>query len=101
MGTRYQDEAVSELTAEAKAERYMAAGYRRISNTYRLVSRIDDPNWEKHRKIATLYQTGSSRASCEDYYRRVISKDKRARCRSKSSTGSPTQPARSPATAHP
>jgi len=60
-------------------------GYRRISNKYRMVARIDRPDWvehmaaQSHRTVADYFVTGDNSypaASWGDYFRRVYSKDK-------------------------
>lgn len=68
-------------------EEATAMGYRRISNTYRLVARIDRPDWLEHmattlrRAPADFYVRGRPTLTevdggwC-DYYRRCHSKDR-------------------------
>jgi hypothetical protein len=50
-------------------------GYRRISNRYRIISRIDRPDWIKwleDKGFMISFPLGST----ADFYRRVFSKDK-------------------------
>lgn len=72
------------MTDAETAADLIAKGYRRTSNKYRTVSRIDRPDWlnvlaiNLHRAPADFYVPGES-SPCGgwcDYYRRVISKDK-------------------------
>lgn len=66
------------------ADELIALGYRRTSNKYRIVSRIDRPDWVTvlavhcRRAPADFYQIGASdpEGNWCDYYRRVLSKDK-------------------------
>lgn len=61
----------------------IAQGYRRTSNKYGMVSRIDRPDWievlakELHRAPADFYVPGEPEPSGSwcDYYRRCLSKD--------------------------
>lgn len=68
---------------KAEAARLKALGYRRTSNRYRMLSRIDRPDWllalaeHLRRSPASLYIPDKSHPDgmwC-DYYRRVLSKD--------------------------
>lgn len=60
-----------------------AQGYRRVSNRYNLVARIDRPDWLQfmakslHRAPADFYVPGEEHPAGNwcDYYRRVHSKD--------------------------
>jgi hypothetical protein len=64
-------------------EELIAKGYRRISNAYCLVARIDRPDWLKilamhlHRSVAEFYIEGTEEISNRwpNYYRRVLSED--------------------------
>lgn len=61
-----------------------AMGYRRISNRHRIIARIDEPQWvqimaeELRRAPADFYVPGDKlpAANWDDYYRRVISRDR-------------------------
>lgn len=66
------------------ARRLGAMGYRRTSNKYGMVSRIDRADWLQHlaetmlnRVVADfcLHSTGMPSGSWCDYYRRCVSKD--------------------------
>lgn len=69
---------------DLSAEQLIARGYRRTSNKYRIVSRIDRPDWiavlaeEMRRAPADFYVPGEPDPAGNwcDYYRRVLSKDK-------------------------
>ena len=74
------------VVQEARAAAYMAQGYRRISGKHRMVSRIDRADWvellanninrkpeDVHRMVG---QSPAAMESWEDYYRRVLSKDR-------------------------
>jgi len=68
------------------AERLTGYGFCRISNTAKMLSRIDKPNWvdllahHLHRETTemerAIRQSPSSMASWEDYYRRTLSESK-------------------------
>jgi hypothetical protein len=71
-------------TTDLSAEELIALGYRKTSNAYGLVSRIDRPDWvevlaqEMRRAPADfIVRDGSGRISPSwcDHYRRVYSKD--------------------------
>jgi hypothetical protein len=67
----------------AEADKLIAAGYRRTSNRYRIVSRIDRSDWVEilarhlHRAPADFYVPGEHSPSADwcDYYRRCLSAD--------------------------
>ena len=68
---------------KSEAAQLIAAGYRRTSNKYRMVSRIDRPDWlvvlakELRRSPAEFYAPGEpdpAETWC-DYYRRCLSRD--------------------------
>jgi hypothetical protein len=67
-----------------EAARLKALGYRRTSNRYGMLSRIDRPDWltvlaiHMRRSPATFYVPGQDHpeGSWCDHYRRVLSKDK-------------------------
>lgn len=71
------------MDVETEAKKLIAQGYRRTSNRYRMVSRIDHPDWitilakHLHRSPAELYVPGEDHVSATwcDHYRRVLSKD--------------------------
>lgn len=72
------------MTANERAKALTALGYRRVSWSYRTISRIDRPDWvywmaaKHHHPPADLYVPGTNQVSGSwcDYYRRVYSKDK-------------------------
>lgn len=73
------------MNAEQKASQLINWGYRRISNTHQMVSRIDRPDWFMHMatKHAPWDPTGEGvkwaaglGTYATDYYRRCLSKDK-------------------------
>lgn len=74
---------MEESEAKETAARFAARGYRKVSNKYRLVKRIDRPDWveflasELMRSPAELYRKGSPKPDAMwcDYYRRGYSKD--------------------------
>ena len=76
----------SEPTDENRAEaaRLVAMGYRRTSNSARMVSRIDRPDWvvflarQMRRAPADFYVPGEPHPAANwcDHYRRVYSSDK-------------------------
>lgn len=55
----------------------IADGYRRISNSYRHIARIDRPDWKDvlAKSMNTTADKLSTETSWEDHYRRVHSKD--------------------------
>lgn len=63
------------------AKELIAQGYRRTSNAFGLVSRIDRPDWKEY--MASLHPNGmdwvhaleQTPGSAEDHYRRCYSKD--------------------------
>ena len=65
------------------AQQLINAGYRRTSNSYRMVSRVDRPDWKEH--MAKQHSPWSFEdgmkwvnglgSSASDHYRRVYSKD--------------------------
>jgi hypothetical protein len=73
-----------EVSAAVQAARLTSAGYRRVSNKHRIVSRIDREDWLEHlaRKMRQapadfILKDGTGRVSpawC-DHYRRIYSKD--------------------------
>jgi hypothetical protein len=75
-------------TNKMTGEEATRLGYCRISNKYRIVARIDDPQWiEKlakhlHRSVAELYRDDKGNPGAlevspmwADFYRRTFSKD--------------------------
>lgn len=73
------------MTSEQKASQLINWGYRRISNTHQMVSRIDRPDWFMYMatKHAPWDPTGEGvqwaaglGMYAKDYYRRCLSKDK-------------------------
>lgn len=72
-----------ELHAKPDVASMKSMGYHRISNKYRMASRIDREDWLEHlaehmrRSVAELYTQGTNEVSPHwaDYYRRVLSKD--------------------------
>jgi hypothetical protein len=72
-----------EPTTDLSAAELIARGYRRTSNAWRMVSRIDRPDWvdvlarSLHRAPADFYVPGAARPAGNwcDYYRRCVSKD--------------------------
>lgn len=57
------------LLGEALARRLTAMGYRRVSNRYRIVARVDRPDWIPIATNSYGYFMGA------DHYRRCSSKD--------------------------
>lgn len=73
-----------EPTTQLSAAELVRLGYRRTSNAYRLVSRVDRADWADvlakalHRAPADFYlPDGKPSGSWTDYYRRVHSNDTR------------------------
>ena len=66
-----------------EGERLAASGYRSISNKYRMVARLDRPDWKKHmarQHAPWSFEEGMRWATglgdgAADHYRRVYSKD--------------------------
>lgn len=71
---------VSSTVAKFVANSLLSSGYRRTSNAYSMVSRIDRPDWlevvanDLGCAVADLYDRNGL-ASWQDYYIRVHSKD--------------------------
>lgn len=80
MTTEYVEK--PEMTHEAQAAMLAAYGYRRVSNRYHHIARIDRPEWlqimakKMNRAVADfLKPDGTVSGSWADYYRRVYSMD--------------------------
>ena len=77
---------------EAEALRLIDSGYRAVSNRYRMVSRIDRPDWLAHMAFSHTegfpgsdlenlrqgfnWVAGLGEEACADHYRRCYSRDK-------------------------
>lgn len=79
-----KDEYLDEFIAGTFADDLMRKGYRKTSNAYCMVSRIDRDDWveklarERHCSVADFYNQDGSGIGDQhrDYYVRVHSKDK-------------------------